>query len=167
LRNVDFTKGRLTVPTSKLGAQRTLQLKPQMRGLLQAYVSRRKIEGLDERLFASAGKVKDTWRKYRKRAFEKFIILDLLKIRLYDLRHWFATTTYLKTRDIFLVKYLLGHRRIENTMVYMHLAQGLDAATEEFTSRTARTVEEACKLVEAGFTYVTEFDGIKIFRKRK
>jgi hypothetical protein len=40
-------------------------------------------------------------------------------------------------------------------------------ANDEFHVRTAKTVEEACKLVEVGFEYVTEIDGVKIFRKRK
>jgi hypothetical protein len=31
----------------------------------------------------------------------------------------------------------------------------------------AWNLEEACKLVEAGFEYVTEFEGAKIFKKRK
>jgi len=31
--------------------------------------------------------------------------------------------------------------------------------------RTAKNLEEACKLVEVGFNYVTEMDGAKIFRK--
>jgi len=31
----------------------------------------------------------------------------------------------------------------------------------------AKTVKEACELVEAGFEYVCEMDDVKIFRKRK
>jgi hypothetical protein len=31
----------------------------------------------------------------------------------------------------------------------------------------AHDLEEACKLVEAGFEYVMEMEGAKIFRKRK
>jgi len=39
----------------------------------------------------------------------------------------------------------------------------------EFTVRVANNVEEACRLIETGFEYVTgEYaDGGKIFRKRK
>jgi hypothetical protein len=29
------------------------------------------------------------------------------------------------------------------------------------------TIEDAQKLVESGFEYVTEIDGVKLFRKRK
>ena len=32
---------------------------------------------------------------------------------------------------------------------------------------SVRTVEEACELIEVGFEYVCEMDGVKIFRKRK
>lgn len=31
----------------------------------------------------------------------------------------------------------------------------------------AQTIEEACKLLEVGFEYVTDIDGVKLFRKRK
>jgi hypothetical protein len=38
---------------------------------------------------------------------------------------------------------------------------------DEFVSKVAWNLEEACKLVEAGFEYVTEFEGAKVFKKRK
>jgi hypothetical protein len=38
---------------------------------------------------------------------------------------------------------------------------------EEYASATAKTIEDAQKLVEAGFEYVTEIDSVKLFRKRK
>jgi len=33
--------------------------------------------------------------------------------------------------------------------------------------KTAETVDEAAKLMEAGFEYVCEINGVKLFRKRK
>ncbi len=39
--------------------------------------------------------------------------------------------------------------------------------SDDFTSANARTLKEAQKLVEAGFEYVCDFDGDKLFRKRK
>ena len=39
--------------------------------------------------------------------------------------------------------------------------------SDEFTVRVAKTLDEACKLVEAGFDYVTDMDDGKIFRRRK
>jgi hypothetical protein len=38
---------------------------------------------------------------------------------------------------------------------------------EEYASATANTIKDAQKLVEEGFEYVTEIDGVKLFRKRK
>jgi hypothetical protein len=43
----------------------------------------------------------------------------------------------------------------------------VDFKNEEYISATATTMEDAQKLVEDGFEYVTEMENIKIFRKRK
>lgn len=167
LRNIDLEHGKITVPTSKMGASRTLQLKPQVVDLLRGYVNRKRVSNIDTHLFGSTRKIKETWRKYRARAFAKFKDVELLKIRLYDLRHWFGTTTYVKTRDIFYVKYVLGHRRLESTMIYIHLAKGLTEYPEDYSCQTAKTVEEAAKLIEQGFEYACDVDAVKLFRKRK
>ena len=58
----------------------------------------------------------------------------------------------------------MGHRNLKNTLIYTHL---VNFKSDEYTVRVAETIQEACKLVEAGFEYVTDMDGSKIFRKRK
>jgi integrase/transcription elongation factor Elf1 len=88
----------------------------------------------------------------------------LRQIHFHTFRHWKATTTYHKTRDILLVKYMLGHKRLENTEVYTHL---IDFQNDEYHSATAKTIDEAKQLIESGFEYVTEMEGSKLFRKRK
>jgi hypothetical protein len=37
---------------------------------------------------------------------------------------------------------------------------------DEYTSATAKNLEEAKQLIETGFEYVTDMEGIKLFRKR-
>jgi len=75
---------------------------------------------------------------------------------------------YHKTKDIIHVQRLLGHKNIQNTLVYITIENALFQNTnDDFHVRTAKTVEEACRLFEVGFEYVTEIDGVKIFRKRK
>jgi len=167
LKSFDLEHGQLTVPTSKLGLQRTIQLKTQTVELLRDYMVRRKATSIDQRLFASVRKIKSCWRYYRQKAYSKLKDPELLSIRFYDLRHWFATTTYLKTRDIFFVKYLLGHRKLDNTLIYVHLAKGLTHFSEDYTSAVAKNIDEASKLIEQGFEFVTTFDNIMLFRKRK
>ena len=38
---------------------------------------------------------------------------------------------------------------------------------KEYICKVASTIEEAKALIEVGFEYICEFDGIKAFRKRK
>jgi hypothetical protein len=40
-------------------------------------------------------------------------------------------------------------------------------ANDEFHVKVAESLQEACKLLEVGFEYVTDMDGKKLFRKRK
>jgi pentose-5-phosphate-3-epimerase len=80
------------------------------------------------------------------------------------LRHFKATMEYSRTKDILYVKELLGHVNINNTLVYTHL---VNFGPEEFVCKVAENVEEAKALIESGFEYVTEVDGVKLFRKRK
>ncbi len=71
---------------------------------------------------------------------------------------------YAKTKDILHVMKMLGHRNIQNTLLYTPL---ISFESDEFFSATAKTVQEAQKLVEAGFEYVCDFSDVKLFRKRK
>lgn len=77
---------------------------------------------------------------------------------------------YHKTKDLLHVKQLLGHKNVQNTMVYVNLEQGIfTSKNDQFHAKVAKNTEEVCKLVQAGFEYVAgEYrDGGKIFRKRK
>ncbi len=86
------------------------------------------------------------------------------KIHFHTLRHFYATKLYHKTKDLLLVKERFGHRSINSTMIYTHL---IDLEAEDYDSAVARTVKEAQQLVEEGFDFVCDIDGIKLFRKKK
>jgi hypothetical protein len=58
----------------------------------------------------------------------------------------------------------MGHSKIETTLIYTQL---VNFKEDEYHSAIAKNVEEARKLVESGFEYVTTFDSIMLFRKRK
>jgi hypothetical protein len=58
----------------------------------------------------------------------------------------------------------MGHKRIQTTLIYTQL---LNLNDDEWISKGATTKEEAKQLIEAGFEYVTEIEGTKLFRKRK
>jgi integrase len=99
----------------------------------------------------------------------KLIALKLQNPRICQIsfktfRHFKATTLYAKTKDILLVMRTLGHKNINNTLVYTHL---VDFQNDDWICKTAGTVDEAKTLVESGFEYVTEIENVKLFRKRK
>ena len=92
----------------------------------------------------------------------------LLKITFKTLRHFKGTTLYHKTRDIIYVKETLGHKDINNTLIYIHLeATIFKTVNDTFYVKTAKTIEEDEKLLEVGFEYVTDIDNVKLFEKRK
>jgi len=81
------------------------------------------------------------------------------------MRHWKAATVYAKSKDILEVKRILGHRRLDSTMVYTHL---VNFKVDEYHIRVASTLEEALELAKVGFEKWDEFpDGRRIYRKRK
>jgi len=75
----------------------------------------------------------------------------LLRIHFHTLRHWKATMEYHRTKDILYVMKLLGHKSIANTLIYTQL---VEFEGDEYHSAIANNVEEAQKLIEAGFEYV-------------
>jgi len=125
-----------------------------------------KLPRKNERVFANKNLDKFRWLYERARNLlsDKLENPRIHKTAFRSFRHWKATMEYHKTKDILHVKWLLGHKRIENTLVYTHL---IDFRNEEYVVRVASTVKEACQLVEAGFDYVTEMNSVKLFRKRK
>ena len=58
----------------------------------------------------------------------------------------------------------MGHKKIETTLIYTQL---LNLNEDEWTCKTANNIKDATALIEAGFEYITELDGTKLFRKRK
>lgn len=68
----------------------------------------------------------------------------------------------------FTILRILGHKNIKNTLIYVQLEEAIyRSQSDEFICKVAETVEEAKELIEAGFEYVCDFDGVKLFRKRK
>jgi integrase len=103
--------------------------------------------------------------KQRRRLARKLQNPRLNQITFHTFRHWKATMEYHRTKDILHVKRMLGHRKIDSTLVYTQLVDF--ECEDDFTCRTARTLEEAKMLIEAGFEYVTDMEDVKLFRKRK
>ena len=68
--------------------------------------------------------------------------------------------------NIKFMRWLLGHKKLENTGMYTQL---IDFEGDEGLGAHARKLEEENKLMEAGFEYVrySEKDEVAKYRKRK
>jgi integrase len=93
----------------------------------------------------------------------------LLSISFHTFRHWKATMLYHQTKDIYYVKQFLGHKELRNTEIYINIERTLfePSGNDEFIVKVAETPEEVKALLEVGFDYVCQKDGLIFLRKRK
>ncbi len=92
----------------------------------------------------SLNSLKSTFMETRKRLAHKLQNPRLLRISFHTIRHWKATMEYHKTKDILHVKSLLGHKKLENTEIYISLEKALfgDPYNQEFHVKVAATPQE-------------------------
>jgi integrase len=104
----------------------------------------------------------------RKRISIKLKNPRINEINYHSFRHWKATQLYHQTKDILYVMKYLGHREVKNTLIYIDLETiSFPHGGDDFHAKIARTEQEAIKLIEAGFEFVCDMSGAKLFRKRK
>jgi len=169
--DLDFANLTVTVTPAKFGRARRLKVSRETMDFLlrlprvNAYVF--SSSGKPERFEQELEHFTRNFQKVKRRLAERTGNPHFRLISLKTFRHWRATMMYLKTRDILYVKEFLGHRSLSSTMRYVHLANALTGGTGEWICKTAKTVEEAKSLIEQGFEYVCEMDGVKLFRKPK
>ena len=159
--DIDIERNIITLnQTEKHGVPRNFKVTPALICMLNALPKK------SDRVFnGSFLGFSKSFRNFRSRTANKMQNPRLIKIHFHTYRHWFASMLYHKTKDIIYVKERLGHRSVNTTEIYTHL---IDAKEDDgYHSATAKTVEEALKLIDSGFEYVTDMDDVKLFRKRK
>ena len=161
-KDVDIEQRIIYPTTAKYGASRQLRISHNLAERLAAYISKEYLKPEGKLFKGNSDYYGKMYRLMRNRLAKRDSTLK--NIRLYDFRHYFATNLYDKTKDILLVKQQMGHKKLDTTLIYTQL---LNLNEDEWTCRTANTIDQATKLIEAGFQYVTEMDSLKLFRKRK
>jgi len=164
VRDLDLEQRLVYPTTAKHGAPRKLKISTNLKELLKAHIDKLNLTPSDKLFKGDAENYGKYYRQTRNNLAEKLCKPELRTIRLYDFRHYFATMLYARTRDILFVKQQMGHKKIETTLIYTQL---LNLNDDEWTCKTATTAKEDKELIEAGFEYVTERDGMKHYRKRK
>jgi len=112
----------------------------------------------------STNSMQSNFRRQRNRLAVKLENPRLKQITFHTFRHFFATMLYAKTLNILKVQQALGHKNINNTLIYTQL---IDFKAEEYDVQVAETVEEAKKLGEAGFEHYGTIDSCHLYRIRK
>jgi len=116
----------------------------------------------------SINSMKVTFQKARKRLAAKLQNPRLLEIPFHTLRHWKATQLYHQTKDPYYVKQFLGHKSLKNTEIYINTERTLfEPGSEEFTVKVTDKIEDVKALLETGFEYVCQKEGLIFLRKRK
>ena len=160
-KNIDTTQGIINARGCKGHNSRSFKLKTQTAEMLREYLA----EFTQDKPFPSSRSMGEIWRRTRNRLAKKLNQPELKNIPMRNLRHHFATTKYDQTKDILLLKSLLGHKKLETTMFYVQLI--VHDNEEEYTVKAAQTKEEIIALAESGFAKFDEIDGIHLYRKRK
>jgi integrase len=164
VKDIDLDQNRIHPTTAKHGSARTLKISNNLQKTLKDHITEHKLN-LNDKLFkGNAENYAKYYRTMRSQLAKKLNDPTFKNIRLYDFRHYFATMLYAKTRDILYVKQQMGHKKIETTLIYTQL---LNLNDDEWTVKTATNVKEATEILEAGFEYIQDIDGIRIYRKRK
>ena len=168
LNQIDLEKGIIYPKTAKHGTPRALKLTRRTLNMLNTWIAKKNL-GQNNKLFGewTTDNYGKSFRYYRNKTAKKLGDPSIKTIKLYHLRHYYATMLLKKTNNLVLVKQKLGHANINNTLLY---AQIVDVLQEDsYTCEIAETTEQAKKLIENGYEYVTgEYnDGGKLFRKRK
>jgi len=160
-KHIDSEQGIISAQGCKGHNSRAIKLKQKTADMLRHYLTKY----TTEHPFPNSRAMGDAWRKARNKLAETLQEQQLKTIPLRNLRHYYATRLYDRTKDILLVKQRLGHKKIETTMFYTQLITYNEE--DDYTCKTASNVKEAADLIENGFEYITEMEGLKLFRKRK
>ena len=164
-KDIDLEHKVINPTTAKRGNPRTLPISESLKQKLEEHIIRNKLAPNDL-LFkgADSDHYGKQYRQMRNILAEKLKDPSVKAIRLYDFRHYFCTKKLNDIGNPYTVMVLMGHKKLETTQRYLHL---LNLNDDEWECSGATIAQEAIKLIEAGFQYVTTIEGIQLFKKRK
>ena len=161
--HIDFKRRTINITAEKGSNSRILPISDKLITMLD------RLKRKSEYVFPTRSEpFRRTFEDLRKRTATKLDNPRLMQISLKTFRHFKGTMEYHKTRSLMHVKKILGHKSIMSTVCYINIESAIFQYVEdEWISKVATTIEEDKELIEAGFEYITERDGLKIYRKRK
>jgi len=163
--DIDFERRIITLNEPEKGSNpRAWKISAELTGMLNSLPKK------SLRVFGDGpiNSLKTTFYRARRRLAVKLQNPRLLRISFHTFRHWKATMLYHKTRDPYYVKDFLGHKKLSSTEIYITIERTIfEPTSDEFTVKVATESEEVKGLLEVGFEYVCQKDGLVFLRKRK
>ncbi len=158
--DIDFKASIVTLnDPEKNGVARQLKLEVKTLSMIN------NLPKLGEKTFTgSLAEFERTYRRNRAKLAKKLQNQRLRKISFHTFRHWKASSLYRQGWRLYDIMKFLGHRDIKTTMIYTRTAS---FKNEEYNVEVSTSLEKDKELLETGFEYVTDRDGVKFFRKRK
>ncbi|MFZ7138223.1 MAG: tyrosine-type recombinase/integrase [archaeon] len=164
--NIDQKRSKITIKASKNGTSRTIKVsKHLIERLLSLPKNQSRLvfpkRSFNARRVAFRYRMKNLARLHDNPRF--------LEIHYHTFRHCKALREYHKTRDILHVKAVLGHRKIETTMIYVDLYKQIYGNDHrgEFITKIASNKKDRIILMNEGWTLVEKDAEDWYFRRPK
>lgn len=121
IKDINFENKSILI-IGKGNKERTVYLTDKIIKQIKKYVGTRQIIDLSENLFVNNKNTKLSNRSIENICDKAFKLTGLndKKYTVHTLRHTFATYIYKQTKDILIVKDILGHKRLDTTIIYTH-----------------------------------------------
>ena len=161
--DVDEAKSTVTISNPEKGSNsRTIKVTEKTIAMLKT-ISKK----YDPYIFNPNPRIyKDAITTVRKRLANTLQDPRFKRIHLHSFRHWRATKEFAKTLNLPHVMEMLGHKNINSTMIYMHLAK---FESREYETAYAKTLTEEDELLKAGFEFIryNEKEQVAVYRRGK
>ena len=166
--DIDFETNTIRITPEKGSNPRIIKVSKNLIAMLQNLKVKSRVTDPNRVFQKKIRNTMESFRKYRRKIAWKTGNPRILQIHFHTFRHWKATMLYHQTKDPLRVQQFLGHTTFQHTQLYIQLESALFQDTEDdYLCKTAITADEAKLLIEVGFEYVNEIQGIHLYKKRK
>jgi integrase len=164
--DIDFERSTITVRPEKNSNSRVLKISNRLIAMLNRMPRNSSFIFHDEKQdpITSLLYARRNFERQRKRLAAKLQNYRLMQIHFHTLRHYFATMTYHRTRDVLYTKHLLGHRSLIHTLRYVQL---VNFESDDFVVKIATDKASRVSLLEEGFELIGQDGNEWYLRKRK
>jgi len=163
VRDIDLTNGNVSITGAKHTIGREGKLKANTLALLRLYIEQNNLR-MNDQIFKgkNADNFAENYRHLRNSLAKKHNMPELKQVQLYDFRRFKASKEYHLSRNLLLVKQLLGHKHIDQTEKYISL---FDETNITWIPVVAETDEEIRKCIQDDCILVCQANGKTYFKK--